>query len=99
MAGVGAEVHDLLFDERFLLADVELSHTAHPDLLVATRLLCFEGFVMTTGVNVVFDPGLGTLVQSFSGLAGRASELNLRLSSFSLGSFSRSASSSPTRRA
>jgi hypothetical protein len=59
---VGVQVLDLLFGERFLLADVALSQTAPFGLALATRILRFDEFSMTSGVHRVFDDTLTKLV-------------------------------------
>jgi hypothetical protein len=45
--GVGLHVHDLVADDRFFLADVGLSQTGVPGLILATRILKFDSFAMT----------------------------------------------------
>jgi len=47
--GVGVWARDLLRDERFLLVDMGLSQSAVEGGVLATRLLPFERFVMTSG--------------------------------------------------
>jgi hypothetical protein len=60
--GVGVQVHDMLFGQRFLLADIALSETAPFGLALATRLITFDSFSMTSGVHRVFDGDLVRLV-------------------------------------
>jgi len=47
--GVGVWVRDLLRDARFLLVDLGFSQTAAEGDVLATRLLAFEDFAMTSG--------------------------------------------------
>ena len=47
--GVGAQVRDLLGDERLFLVDVGLSRTARAGLILAARVMAPEGIGMTTG--------------------------------------------------
>jgi hypothetical protein len=46
---VGVWVHDVLRDARFLLVDLGFSQTAAEGDVLATRLLAFEDFAMTSG--------------------------------------------------
>jgi hypothetical protein len=70
--GVGMRAHDLIADEHFLLADVALSHAGAPGVVLATRILRFDSFGMTTGAHLVFDPELASLVTpSLHVFAGR----------------------------
>ena len=59
---VGVEALDLLLGERFLLVDVGLSQTAPFGLVLATRVLTFDDFSMTSGAYRVFDGDLARLV-------------------------------------
>ena len=43
-------------------ADLGLSQTAQEGIVLATRLLDFPSFSMTTGIAQVFEPGLAALV-------------------------------------
>jgi hypothetical protein len=47
--GVGRHIRNLLTEETRLLADIGLSKTARPGMVIATRLLDFGGFVATGG--------------------------------------------------
>ena len=47
--GVGVRVLDILLDRGHFLADVNLSQTAVVGLVLASRVLDFEDFIMTTG--------------------------------------------------
>jgi hypothetical protein len=74
--GIGVHANDLVFSERFFLADVALSQTAVAGPVLGTRLLTFGSFSMTTGVHVVVDDTLAALVErGWSRLAGRAKDL------------------------
>ena len=55
LKGLGVRVHDLLMDRRFLLADIGFSQTAVEGLVLATRLIPFEDFVMTAGAALPLD--------------------------------------------
>jgi hypothetical protein len=69
-------------DERFLLADVGLSQTGVPGLILATRILKFDSFSMTTGVHLLFDAVLAPLVASSAHLlAGQQKQPSPRKSS------------------
>jgi hypothetical protein len=60
--GVGVQARDLLFGGELLLADIGLSQTAEEGIVLATRLLDFPSFSMTTGIAQVFEPKLAALV-------------------------------------
>ena len=47
--------------EPLLLADIGLSKTAAPGIVLATRVLPFSNFTMTSGAPVAIDPELATL--------------------------------------
>jgi hypothetical protein len=47
--GTGVTVDDLFHGERLFLADVALSENSEKGSTLASRVLCFPGFVMTTG--------------------------------------------------
>jgi hypothetical protein len=69
--GVGVHAHDRLFGERFLLADIALSECAPVGVVLATRLIPFDGFAMTSGAFRAFDDGLVALfADSFSQTMG-----------------------------
>jgi hypothetical protein len=53
---VGARALDLFTEEQFLLADVNLSETGRPGIIMAAHLLPLDGFVMTSGAPLSFDP-------------------------------------------
>jgi len=59
---VGAQALDLLSEEPFLLADVNLSETGQRGIIMAAHLLPFEPFVMTSGAPLPFDPELARLL-------------------------------------
>lgn len=50
--GFGITVQDLLANETRLIIDMGLSSTAKPGLLIASRLLSFDGFSMTGGAAI-----------------------------------------------
>ena len=54
--GVGVHVLDLLEDRRYFLADVALSGCYVKGGIMATRVIPFDGFLMTTGAGVPVDP-------------------------------------------
>ncbi len=54
--GVGAQADDLLGDRSFLIIDMGLGKTAVKGLVIATRLLPFEDFTMTSGAALPVDP-------------------------------------------
>jgi len=47
--GIGVRVTDILRDHEHLLADVRLSQSAAEGVVLASRVVPFEGFIMTTG--------------------------------------------------
>ena len=55
--GFGAHVTELLDERRLLLADIWLSRTAKPGLVIAARLMPLGDFVMTTGAQVPLGSG------------------------------------------
>jgi len=57
MPGVGVWVHDLLRAVRFLLIDLGFSQTAAEGDVLATRLLAFEDFAMTSGAALPASAG------------------------------------------
>jgi hypothetical protein len=70
---VGARANDRLNDESFLLADVSLSETGAPGIVLSTRLLSFSTFSMTSGAPLNFDDELATLfVESLGQAFGRS---------------------------
>jgi hypothetical protein len=56
LTGVGVIVNDLMGDRQFLLVDMGLGRTAVKGLVIATRLLLFEGFMTTSGAALPVDP-------------------------------------------
>ena len=55
LPGVGVRVNDLLGDKQFLLIDIGFSNTAERGVVIATRILRFEDFVMTSGAALPID--------------------------------------------
>jgi len=64
LVGLGVRVRDLLTGRRFLLADIGFSATAAEGLVLATRLLPFEDFVMSSGAALPLDAKTLTKVAS-----------------------------------
>lgn len=60
--GVGVQALDLLFGGDFLLADIGLSQTAEEGMILATRLLDFPSFSMTTGIAQACEARRAALV-------------------------------------
>jgi hypothetical protein len=58
---IGARALDLIYGEAVMLADLGLSETAVPGIVLATRLLAFPTFTMTSGAPLPFDPELAAL--------------------------------------
>jgi len=56
VAGVGARVLDILRDREHFMADVNLSRSAVVGGIMASRVVPFEDFIMTTGVGLPLDP-------------------------------------------
>jgi len=56
LPGVGVQVDDLFSDRSFLITDIGFSKTAVRGLVLATRLICFEDFAMTSGAALVVGP-------------------------------------------
>ena len=50
-------MYDLLLEERHLLVDVGFSHCAANGFVLATRVIPFADFVMTSGAPVGMDRG------------------------------------------
>jgi hypothetical protein len=59
---IGARALDLLSDQPLLLADVNLSETGSPGIIMAAHLVPFEAFVMTSGAPLPFDPEVARLL-------------------------------------
>jgi len=55
LPGVGVRVCDLLRDRRFLLADIGLSQTATEEGILATHVVPFDEFSMTSGAALPLD--------------------------------------------
>jgi hypothetical protein len=53
--GVGLHVADILRDREHFLADVNLSRTARKGVVLASRVLPFDDFIMTTGAALPVD--------------------------------------------
>jgi len=49
LPGVGLEAQDVLYRQKLLLTDVGFSKSVQPGMWIATRLLVFDDFAMTTG--------------------------------------------------
>ena len=65
--GVGVHTSDMLTDQPFFLADVSLSHTASPGLVITARILSFDDFSMTSGVFRIVANEIATVVaESFA---------------------------------
>lgn len=56
LKGVGVWADDLLGDRRYPLIDMGLGKTGTKGLVIATRLLPFADFVMTSGAPIPIDP-------------------------------------------
>jgi hypothetical protein len=54
-SGIGVLVLDILRERSFLLMDLNFSHTAVPGVVIATRVLPFDGFAITTGAPLGVD--------------------------------------------
>jgi hypothetical protein len=59
---VGARALDILSEEQFLLADVNISETGRPGIIMAAHLLPFETFMMTSGAPLPFDREVAQLL-------------------------------------
>ena len=57
VSGVGIRAHDLLNNKRFLLVDIGFSQTVVNGFVIATRIIPFEDFVMTSGAALPIDEG------------------------------------------
>jgi hypothetical protein len=53
--GVGVGVLDIIQDRRYFMADVNLSRSAAMGGILASRVVPFEDFIMTTGVGLPLD--------------------------------------------
>ena len=56
LPGVGVRADDLLGDKQFLIIDLGFSETAIEGIVLATRLLPFADFTMTSGAPLAVDP-------------------------------------------
>jgi hypothetical protein len=56
LKGVGVQAGDLFGERRYLLTDTGLGKTGVKGLVIATRLLPFADFVMTSGAPLPIDP-------------------------------------------
>lgn len=56
LKGVGAQADDLLGDRSYPIIDMGLGKTGVKGLVIATRLLPFTDFVMTSGAPIPIDP-------------------------------------------
>jgi len=56
LQGVGVQADELIGDRSFLITDIGFSKTAIKSLVLATRLICFENFAMTSGATLVVSP-------------------------------------------
>lgn len=75
---LGARALDHIYGKRFPLADVGLAKTGERGLVLATRLLPFKGWMMTSGAPLPFDPELAKLF--LDGVRGGMNDLaSLRL--------------------
>lgn len=61
--GIGVNVLDILKERRFFLIDLNLSQTAVRGVVIATRVLPFDGFAITTGAPLVIDAGIMTKIK------------------------------------
>lgn len=55
LPGVGVLANDLIGDKQFLLVDIGFSHAAVRGVVIATRILPFEEFAMTSGAALPVD--------------------------------------------
>lgn len=63
VAGVGVRVIDLFVGQEYLLIDMGFSETAVTGIVIATRLLPFDGFVMTSGAPLPVDAEMLTEIR------------------------------------
>ena len=73
----GARLHDLVTDESLDLMDIGLSSTGIPGIIVAGRLLSFDGFNMSSGTLIpvpepVFESRICSVISKF--MPDRASQ-------------------------
>ena len=72
---VGVRALDHIYGRRLMLADVELSQTAKPGVVLATRLLSLPTFAMTSGAPLAFDRELAAFF--LRGVGGGLADLRL----------------------
>ena len=70
LPGVGVRANDLMGDRQFLLIDIGFSKTATKGIVLATRILPFEDFVMSSGAAIPVDEE-ALLMLHFSSMAVR----------------------------
>ena len=63
--GIGVRVKDILRAREHLLADVGFSQSAVPDVVLASRTLPFEDFIMTTGAALPVEPQVLVKIREF----------------------------------
>ena len=59
--GAGIVVSDLLYSRSVVILDRGLGETGSPPLLLATRLLSFDGWSMTSGIALPLDPDIAAM--------------------------------------
>jgi hypothetical protein len=72
--GVGIRVTDLLRDQEHFLADVGFSQSAVEGIVLAARVLPFEGFIMTTGAALPVETDVLEWVAGSVGRSGMSAE-------------------------
>lgn len=72
--GLGIRVTDILRDREHLLADVNLSQSATEGLVLASRVLPFEDFVMTTGAALPVEENILKRIADFLDETGMSHE-------------------------
>ncbi len=55
VAGLGVRITDILRDQEHLLVDVNLSQSAVERMVIASRVIPFDDFIMTTGAALPVD--------------------------------------------
>jgi len=83
LPGVGVEAEDLFSDRTYPLIDMGMGSTAVEGLVLATRLLSFTDFVMTSGAALPVDPEtlaeiLNSVLPRFGREAGKYIEIDAR---------------------
>lgn len=79
--GVGVQARDLMNNREYLLVDMGLGKTATEDIVIATRILPLEDFVMTSGAPLPVDTEalveiLAFALEHYSAEDGRHIELD-----------------------